>query len=1718
MTSASMFLIRALQKILSEKEIRRSHNNKLRELCESTLKDLKAREQSKAGPADSSVLPPLKSDSNLLLENEKYLLPFEQACHSKSAQIVITSLDCLQKLIAYGHIPDKVVADGSGKKLIEQITELITSCFHGPETDEGVQLQVIKVLLTVMTAQDVEVHEGYVLKIVRTCCNIYLVSKSNINQATAKATLTQMLNDIFSRMENRIIEASTAIEEESSMKKKEHDQTDEGNSGNTAEEPTAELADDKQATAAIIRGILDEIIDKADACVSGAKENGESKVSHEDSEKESNSASLPDDDGSAKGEPERAASRAESSLPAESLKDGIDDIPNLSYSHVSQKDAFLVFRSLCKLSMKPLPEGHPDPRSHELRSKILALELLLSILQNPGPVFKTNETFINAIKQYLCVALSRNGVSSVQEVFELSCAIFLSLLSHFKQHLKPQIEVFFKDIFLYILENQSSSFGHKWIIIQIMTRICSDAQCVVDLYLNYDCEMNSANIFERLVKDLAKAAQGTHAKELGCSLVQEKQMRTKSLECLVSILKCMVEWSRELYHNPHNHSNLNIVEYHKTEALSSATDHGSTSGLGTHSRESSNSLSSLPGASGSAAAPTGESVDQFETRKQQKEMVETGIALFNKKPIKGIKYLQENKLLGPAVEDVADFLLAEERLDQAVLGDFLSDNDDYSRQVMYAYVDKQNFENMDFVSALRKFLESFRLPGEAQKIDRLVEKFASRYFECNQNNTIFSSADAAYVLAYSIIMLTTDLHSSQIKAHNKMSKESYIKMNRGINDTRDLPEEYLSKIYDEIRGKEIKMKTTSASTRPKPKQVVSVPTSEKQRKIIFHMEMEQMAKAAKELMENVSHLPSDFTSATNVELTRPMFKIVWTPFLAAFSVGLQDTDDHDISALCLEGIRSAIRIACIFYMELERDAYVQALSRFTFLTANSITEMKAKNIDTIKTLITVANTDGNYLGRSWLEILRCISTLELAQLIGSGVKSQFITGSSVGSHTSVSSSMSKENLVSTLDPDTFKDHKKILLLQEQIGETSSQSVVVAVDRIFTGSTRLNGESIVHFVDALCKVSRDELVSAHPRMFSLQKIVEISYYNMGRIRLQWSRIWEVLGKHFNEAGCNSNEDIAVFAVDSLRQLSMKFLEKGELPNFRFQKDFMKPFEIIMKKNTSKNIRDMVVQCVAQMVNSQYFNIKSGWKNVFSVFFLAASDQEEGIVDLAFNTTVRIITDIMERQFASVLDSFQDAVKTLSEFACNVKFPDTSMEAIRYIRVCARYVAEKGIIFRDHQGDTDVYVQEEDRVWVRGWFPILFELTCVISRCKLDVRTRSLTVLFEIMKTYGGQFTQSWWKELFGVIFRIFDEIKMSDSPAERIEWMNTTCNHALYAIVDVFTQYYDTLCPILLNELYAQLKWCVQQDNEQLARAGTNCFENFVISNGSNFTTDIWQVTVSSLKEIFEKTVPSRLLTWSPASPEKSNFANHQLDEGLSNQALFNSLLIKCVVQFELIVAFDNVIFYPAASRKEDQENWASAQHPMEELLPAVAEKLDEDRGMYRHLSTQQLLTLADCLLESHLFAKKFNLDHEQRNLLWKAGFKGKAKPNLLKQETQSLSCCLRILFRLNSDSSRSRDFEVIHAKLIGVCSDALQHYLSLPTDIHREAWNSLLLLILVRLSRLPSDRLRRHLSAYYQLLCDCLLVQNLPPEIKAGLRRVFMRAGALAQLLPAHGH
>ncbi|CAF4736081.1 unnamed protein product [Rotaria sp. Silwood2] len=82
------------------------------------------------------------------------------------------------------------------------------------------------------------------------------------------------------------------------------------------------------------------------------------------------------------------------------------------------------------------------------------------------------------------------------------------------------------------------------------------------------------------------------------------------------------------------------------------------------------------------------------------------------------------------------------------------------------------------------------------------------------------------------------------------------------------------------------------------------------------MQMKDIECIARDLMSNAGSSTEEFTTAKHLEHVRPMFQKAWSPCLAAFSVGLQDSDQIDLAHLCLTGISYSIRIACIFHTEV----------------------------------------------------------------------------------------------------------------------------------------------------------------------------------------------------------------------------------------------------------------------------------------------------------------------------------------------------------------------------------------------------------------------------------------------------------------------------------------------------------------------------------------------------------------------------------------------------------------------------------------------------------------------------------------------------------------------------------------------------------------------------------------------------------------------------------
>lgn len=80
---------------------------------------------------------------------------------------------------------------------------------------------------------------------------------------------------------------------------------------------------------------------------------------------------------------------------------------------------------------------------------------------------------------------------------------------------------------------------------------------------------------------------------------------------------------------------------------------------------------------------------------------------------------------------------------------------------------------------------------------------------------------------------------------------------------------------------------------------------------------------------------------------------------------------------------------------------------------------------------------------------------------------------------------------------------------------------------------------------------------------------------------WARIWSVLAQHFIFAGGHADEKVAIYAIDSLQRIGMKYLEHAELAGFTFQKGILKPFVVLMQNSQSESIRRLILGGIVQV---------------------------------------------------------------------------------------------------------------------------------------------------------------------------------------------------------------------------------------------------------------------------------------------------------------------------------------------------------------------------------------------------------------------------------------------------------------------------------------------------------------------------------------------------------
>ncbi|XP_034700058.1 brefeldin A-inhibited guanine nucleotide-exchange protein 5 isoform X2 [Vitis riparia] len=1294
-------------------------------------------------------------------EVELVLNPLRLAIETKNLKVLEPALDCLHKLIAYEHLEgDPGLDGGTNAPMFTDILNMVCSCVDNSSSDSTI-LQVLQVLLTAVASTKFRVHGEPLLGVIRICYNIALNSKSPINQATSKAMLTQMISIIFRRMETDPVcttsgsaankEATLADNLNSEVETSSGDQTEkemtlgDALSMNQVKDTALASVEELQnlAGGADIKG-LEAVLDKA--------------VHLEDGKK---------------------------------MTRGID----LESMSIRQRDALLLFRTLCKMGMKE------DNDEVTTKTRILSLELLQGLLEGVSHSFTTNFHFIDSVKAYLSYALLRASVSQSPVIFQYATGIFSVLLLRFRESLKGEIGVFFPLIVLRSLDGSDFPVNQRISVLRMLEKVCKDPQMLVDIYVNYDCDLEAPNLFERMVTTLSKIAQGTqNADPNSVAVSQTTTIKGSSLQCLVNVLKSLVDWER-------SHR-----DKHRKSTQSPEEELSARESVEIKSRED------MP--------------NNFERAKAHKSTMEAAISEFNRQPGKGIEYLISNRLVENTPASVAQFLRNTPSLDKAMIGDYLGQHEEFPLAVMHAYVDSMKFSGMKFDTAIREFLRGFRLPGEAQKIDRIMEKFAERY--CADNPDLFKNADTAYVLAYAVIMLNTDAHNPMVWP--KMSKSDFIRVN-AMNDAEECaPKELLEEIYDSIVKEEIKMKDDAAGIgkgiKQKPEgeergrlvSILNLALPKRKSSVDTKSESEAIIKQTQAIFRNQGAKRGVFYSSQQIELVRPMVEAVGWPLLATFSVTMEEGDNKPRVLLCMEGFRAGIHITHVIGMDTMRYAFLTSLVRFTFLHAPK--EMRSKNVEALRTLLALCDSETNSLQDTWNAVLECVSRLE------------FITSTPAIAATvmQASNQISRDAILQSL--------------RELAGKPAEQ--------VFVNSVKLPSDSVVEFFTALCGVSAEELKQTPARVFSLQKLVEISYYNMARIRLVWARIWSVLANHFISAGSHHDEKIAMYAIDSLRQLGMKYLERAELANFTFQNDILKPFVILMRNSQSETIRSLIVDCIVQMIKSKVGSIKSGWRSVFMIFTAAADDELESIVESAFENVEQVILEHFDQV---VGDCFMDCVNCLIGFSNNKSSHRISLKAIALLRICEDRLAE-GLIPGGALKPIDINMDTTFDVTEHYWFPMLAGLSDLTSDPRPEVRSCALEVLFDLLNERGHKFSSSFWESIFHrVLFPIFDHVR--DASKESLvssgdEWLRETSIHSLQLLCNLFNTFYKEVC-FMLPPLLSLLLDCAKKTDQSVVSISLGALVHLIEVGGHQFSESDWDTLLKSIRDASYTTQPLELL-------------------------------------------------------------------------------------------------------------------------------------------------------------------------------------------------------------------------------------------------------------------
>lgn len=1117
-------------------------------------------------------------------------------------------------------------------------------------------------------------------------------------------------------------------------------------------------------------------------------------------------------------------------------------------------------------------------------------------------------------------------------------------------------------------------------ILRVFDKIAKNTKHLIEIFVNYDCDVESKDILEKMIDTLSKIAQGKFSRTEHSNMLTEKEEHSLKLYAL-KILASVV-----------NRLNQFLTEEQKDNRESNRQQN--SGGFKNEADEDEEQSPHYLQQMNDTVMSIDPKKDNYEKNRQLKSNLNKAATKFNLKPKKGVEYLLEFNNAKDAdydtkLEMIVNFLRTTPSLDKTAIGDYLGEDIQLNKDVLYKLIESMDFTNKPFVAALKLLLAGFRLPGEGQKVDRIMEKFGEKYAKDNPNT--FGSSECIYVLSYATMMLQTSIHNPSAR-NLAMSLDDYMKMTKGINNGQDLDPAFLEEIYRTIEVDPISLVEDDEA---RIRQEGSSASSYKRKQEIFIKEGQGLAKRGHELMKEKKKT-TQFILVNDSEAIGPLFESCWSAMFAVFSVLLEEHDDPKIIALCIDGFLNSIKICGFYCMNTERDAFVGSLANFTGIykvTDNDNLlkrELTDKNIKCTQAILHLAMYEGAYLADSWINILKVMSMINYYHTIGSGSRdySELF--------------LESERSSSRTDPET-----------EAVKLQNAAHILSAIDeneieKIFSNSASLGPIAIVDLIRCMCIVSNEELNKKEgPRIFLLQKLVEVADLNMHRPRIEFSHMWKEMKDHISAVGSHPNERVAEYAIDSLRQLAKKFLEKEELNNYHFQKDFLEPFNIIMLSNmpVRMNIIHFIMSCMCLFARQKTSNLRSGWEIIIEILKFGGENHSYDLSKEAIDTLSIILN---EKNFQYVEEYFDKIVNCLVRFARN-NFEDHALIALDLIEKVAGYLGDnKGLIDRIIEKRSIKISSKRDKELFKKdlWKSIFYDLSNKSFDEKNKVTDKCHQVLFDLMARYNSKLSSTLWEMIFKELLKaIFDDlqIKIENKSIDSNKKM-VYIKNAKLVIADIISLIHSMeqdKFVLSVNTFLAIVKnFSLTYQNSQISIEMLTGLRDLTQHCGDRFDQPLWKSFIGVICELFDNREDKSLL---------------EDDQGISEEESK----------------------YGSSSKLTDLYSTQASR------LLQLINNTDDIAKMFHELENEDISKLLKNLEYAYDVVHKFNMNIPRRlELFEKIDLRASNDkvPILLKHEIKSLEVYFIFLDGLYNEPKSNMTKEEITAKIINFSVKVLKDF------------------------------------------------------------------------------